>query len=73
MLQPAIYPCRTALKALGNDNTSDFEIFDVEYLREQQSFSDCVLLERKKRFFLFQLCKRVSLLYKIQKERYNPG
>lgn len=61
--QPAIYPRRTALKAWGNDNASDFRIFDVRYLREQQSFSDCVQLERRKRFFPFQLCKRVSLLY----------
>lgn len=64
MLQPAIYPCRTALRALGN-NTSDFKIFDVRYLREQQSFSDCVQLVRRKHFFLFWLCKRVFLLYRV--------
>lgn len=49
--QPVVYTCRTALKAWGNDNPSDFRIFGIKYLSEQQSFSDCEQLERRRHFF----------------------
>lgn len=69
-----IYPHRTDLKAWGEDNSSDFRMFDVRHLGSNEDLVTVCGLKGGGSFFSHSsFVKQHHFCTEIQKEKCNPS